>query len=90
MSLVFNQSNSVKNPLTMQRSDFFTSACRHCRHYLPQGRRGGHCSQLDVPVFEPAWEFDGLPMWQQERLEVLQSPIPTVLEEADVAVVSNS
>ncbi|MBW4540477.1 MAG: hypothetical protein KME43_15225 [Myxacorys chilensis ATA2-1-KO14] len=87
----------------MQRSDFFTSACRHCRHYLPQGRRGGHCSQLDVPVqgrwkacaiaapvFEPAWEFDGLPMWQQERLEVLQSPIPTILEEVNVAVVSNS
>lgn len=78
----------------MQPSDFFTSACRHCRQYTPQGRRGGHCTQLDVPVqggwkacslatpvFEPAWEFDGLPMWQQKRLEVLPSPLTVTSQE---------
>jgi hypothetical protein len=27
-----------------------TTACRHCRHYTPEGRRGGTCQQLSVPV----------------------------------------
>ena len=26
------------------------SSCRHCRHYTPEGRRGGHCGQLDALV----------------------------------------
>ena len=26
------------------------SACRYCRHYQPEGRRGGICQQLGVPV----------------------------------------
>jgi hypothetical protein len=26
------------------------SACRHCRLYRAEGRRGGHCQQLGVPV----------------------------------------
>jgi hypothetical protein len=46
-----------------------TSACQHCRSYAPEGRRGGHCQQLGVPVggswkacslaippFAPSWE----------------------------------
>ena len=24
--------------------------CSRCRHYTPEGRRGGHCGQLGVPV----------------------------------------
>ena len=45
------------------------SSCRHCRHYAPEGRRGGHCDRLDalvhghwtachlgVPTFAPSWE----------------------------------
>ena len=45
------------------------SACRHCRHYTPEGRRGGQCDQLDtlvhgdwkacplaLPAFAPSWE----------------------------------
>ncbi len=27
-----------------------TSACRYCRFYQPQGRRGGMCKQLGVSV----------------------------------------
>lgn len=27
-----------------------TSACRYCRYYQPEGRRGGICQQLGVPV----------------------------------------
>ena len=46
-----------------------TSACRYCRHYQPQGRRGGMCKQLGslvqagwkacslaIPPFAPSWE----------------------------------
>lgn len=31
------------------------SACRSCRYYTPEGRRGGHCQQLGVPV-RGSWE----------------------------------
>ena len=34
----------------MKTQHFFTSACRHCRYYNPEGRRGGMCQQLGVPV----------------------------------------
>lgn len=27
-----------------------TSTCRFCNYYQPEGRRGGSCSQLNVPV----------------------------------------
>ena len=27
-----------------------TSACRYCRFYNPEGRRGGSCQMLGVPV----------------------------------------
>ena len=29
--------------------------CSRCRYYTPEGRRGGHCSQLGVPV-QPSWK----------------------------------
>ncbi|WP_373527717.1 hypothetical protein [Nostoc sp.] len=45
------------------------SACKYCRHYQPEGRRGGMCEQLGAPVkatwkacslalppFAPSWE----------------------------------
>ncbi|WGV24512.1 hypothetical protein [Halotia branconii] len=53
----------------MKPIKFLTSACRYCRHYKPEGRRGGTCQQLGVPVqaswkacslalppFAPSWE----------------------------------
>ncbi|MBD1824660.1 hypothetical protein H6F51_19510 [Cyanobacteria bacterium FACHB-DQ100] len=53
----------------MNNNDALTSICRHCRFYSPEGRRGGHCNQLNVavqstwkscslatPIFEPEWE----------------------------------
>ncbi len=53
----------------MNASSTGISACRHCRHYTPEGRRGGHCNQfsslvqghwtaccLGVPPFAPSWE----------------------------------
>ncbi|NWF60539.1 MAG: hypothetical protein HXY43_15075 [Fischerella sp.] len=49
-----------------------TSACRYCRYYQPEGRRGGMCQQLGAPV-QAAWKACSLalppfaPSW--ERLE---------------------
>lgn len=65
-----------------------TSACRHCRFYKPEGRRGGYCQQLSAPVqgfwkacslaippFAPSWENLGENInWREEALT-----LPTVL-----------
>ncbi|MEB3175153.1 MAG: hypothetical protein VKN60_08225 [Cyanobacteriota bacterium] len=34
----------------MKTANFLTSSCRHCRYYQAEGRRGGMCHQLNVPV----------------------------------------
>lgn len=34
----------------MNSLNFPTSACRYCRYYQVEGRRGGMCQQLSVPV----------------------------------------
>jgi hypothetical protein len=34
----------------MNTDNVLTSSCRHCRFYDPEGRRGGMCQQLGVPV----------------------------------------
>ena len=34
----------------MSTDNFLTSACRYCRYYAPEGRRGGACQRLGVPV----------------------------------------
>ncbi len=60
---------------------FSTPACRHCRYYIPEGRRGGHCQQLNVtvqsgwkacslaiPPFSPAWEnLKEIMRWQDKQ-----------------------
>ncbi|AFZ57052.1 hypothetical protein H6G54_28125 [Anabaena cylindrica FACHB-243] len=53
----------------MKPNHHLTSACRYCRHYQPEGRRGGMCQKLGAPVqstwkachlalpaFAPPWE----------------------------------
>lgn len=53
----------------MNTLNFPASACRYCRYYNVEGRRGGICQQLGVPVrgawkacslslppFAPSWE----------------------------------
>lgn len=41
----------LRLPLTpMYNKNFSTSSCRLCSYYHPQGRRGGQCQQLGVPV----------------------------------------
>ncbi|MGL6344601.1 MAG: hypothetical protein ACRC80_36310 [Waterburya sp.] len=39
----------------MKEINFSTSACRYCRFYKPEGRRGGSCQQLGVPV-QSSWK----------------------------------
>lgn len=71
-----------------------TVACRHCRYYSPEGRRGGICQKLMTPVesnwkacslalppFAPTWEnIDSMVMWrdQMDSLEVVLPIQPTV------------
>ncbi|MBW4485194.1 MAG: hypothetical protein KME14_21875 [Tildeniella torsiva UHER 1998/13D] len=39
----------------MKSAQCRVSSCSRCRFYTPEGRRGGQCSQLGVPV-ESRWE----------------------------------
>lgn len=71
----------------MNNSNCQTSACRYCRHFTPEGRRGGNCQQLNVPVrggwkacplaipaFAPSWEgLEGLGLWQYEPLTAIET-----------------
>lgn len=56
----------------MNTLTYGTSACQFCRYYQLQGRRGGMCQQLGVPV-KAGWKACSLalppfaPSW--ERLE---------------------
>jgi hypothetical protein len=56
----------------MKAINCLTSACKYCRYYQPEGRRGGVCQQLGTPV-EANWKACRLalppfaPSW--ERLE---------------------
>ncbi|HEY9881501.1 MAG TPA: hypothetical protein V6D29_23810 [Leptolyngbyaceae cyanobacterium] len=58
-----------------------TSSCSLCRHYTPEGRRGGHCGQLGVSV-QGRWQACSLavpvfmkPMPALEVLEKIPQPI---------------
>jgi hypothetical protein len=54
------------------------SACRHCQFYKPEGRRGGHCQQLDVPV-QGQWQACSLslpPFAQRSSSPKLTGSIP--------------
>ncbi|MDJ1172675.1 hypothetical protein [Roseofilum capinflatum] len=68
----------------MNNSNCQTSACRYCRHFTPEGRRGGNCQQLGVPVrggwkacplampaFAPSWE--GSELWQYQPLTMIEA-----------------
>ena len=39
----------------MNEIDISTSTCRYCRFYQSEGRRGGSCQKLGVPV-ESEWK----------------------------------
>ncbi|ARV61651.1 hypothetical protein BZZ01_26230 [Nostocales cyanobacterium HT-58-2] len=67
----------------MKQMKSLTSACRYCRYYKPEGRRGGFCQQLGAPVqsnwkacslaippFAPSWE-DLEDVWSLPNTTVL-------------------
>jgi hypothetical protein len=71
------------------------SSCRHCSFYRSEGRRGGSCQQLGVPVqgnwsicplavppFQPSWKnLPGMVSWQAFDLDAeVSSPIPLETE----------
>jgi hypothetical protein len=65
------------------------SSCRHCHFYRGEGRRGGNCQQLGVPVqgswsvcplaippFKPSWQnLPGIMAWQGFEPEDLSSSV---------------
>ncbi len=75
----------------MKTLNVLTSACRYCQYYKPEGRRGGMCQQLGVPVqgswkacalampkFAPSWEgLQGIMILPDEK-PVLPSSGPLV------------
>jgi hypothetical protein len=77
----------------MNTSGNSISACRLCQHYNPEGRRGGFCGKLDVPV-SPSWEACSLaahpfePSWRPINefnpvmRESLHDSIPLTREES--------
>jgi hypothetical protein len=71
----------------MKTLNCLTSACRCCRYYKPEGRRGGVCQQLGAPVrgswkacslalppFAPSWEaLEGMMILSDEHLIVQEA-----------------
>ncbi len=47
--------DDFQTALEMKSQNFLTSACRYCRYYQPEGRRGGMCQQLGVQV-QGSWK----------------------------------
>ena len=80
-------------PLRTFMQTSLTSACGHCRHYTPEGRRGGVCALLGGPVqghwkacalavspFRSSWEtIEEIGMWQESTL-MLQDAAVTLSE----------
>ncbi len=83
----------------MSNFNCLASVCRHCRFYTPEGRRGGQCQQLGVPVrgvwkscslaippFAPSWEtIEVAEVWTQKALVVPDAlPLACSLEFAQL------
>jgi hypothetical protein len=78
------------------------SACKYCRHYQPEGRRGGTCQQLGAPVqatwkacslalppFAPSWETleDAWTLPDAAPVLACSHPLPSDLDRAGLAPV---
>ncbi|MGB3695145.1 MAG: hypothetical protein WBG70_12430 [Spirulinaceae cyanobacterium] len=63
----------------MKTQLFLTSACRCCGHYKPEGRRGGMCQQLCVPV-QGNWKACSLaaPPFETDVWEHLEEDIASL------------
>jgi hypothetical protein len=67
------------------------STCRHCRYYQLEGRRGGHCQELNAFVeggwkacqlatspFTPSWKLEEMKTWQLETVKLCEPYSPTI------------
>ena len=66
-----------------------TSACGHCRHYTPEGRRGGVCAllggfvqshwkacSLAISPFVASWEnIEEIGLWQEQTLTLQEATV---------------
>lgn len=71
----------------MRTTNHFPSVCRHCRHYAPEGRRGGMCQKLSAPVrgdwqacclanspFMPTWEsWEAITLLESSSFQAVKS-----------------
>ena len=76
-------------PLRTFMQTSLTSACGHCRHYTPEGRRGGVCALLGGPVqsqwkacslaispFVASWEnIEEIGLWQEQTLTLQEAAV---------------
>lgn len=87
----------------MKPLNLLTSACRYCQYYKTEGRRGGICQQLGVPVqgswkacalaipaFAPTWEgLQGIIILPDETPVLPDArPLVSVLEGSQLAAKS--
>jgi len=66
-----------------------TSACGHCRHYTPEGRRGGVCAllggfvqshwkacSLAISPFGTSWEnIEEIGLWPEQTLTLQEATV---------------
>lgn len=74
----------------MNANEFGISCCQRCRFYTLKGRRGGHCSKLDVPV-QGKWAACSLasPVFMESINTVTHLPVwseSLVLAHRDAAI----
>lgn len=86
----------------MTTINLLSSACRYCQYYKPEGRRGGICKLLGVPVqgswkachlsipaFAPSWEgLEGIMLLTNET-SVLSGACPQVYELNDSSLAAS-
>lgn len=74
----------------MKSAQCRVSSCSRCRFYSPEGRRGGQCSQLGVPV-ESRWSPCSLavpvftsPLVAMKPLDFLPQPLEMSIAEVSL------
>lgn len=80
----------------MKPLNFLNSACRYCRCYKPEGRRGGMCQMLEVPV-QGSWKACALaipafaPSWEGlEEIMISPHKTPVLPDDPLICALDNS
>lgn len=86
----------------MRTTNHLPSVCRYCRHYSPQGRRGGMCQKLSAPVrgdwqacsfanapFLPTWEtWEEITLQETHHFHIVQPIIAKNIQTEEEVEVS--